>query len=82
MSLAAALLASRTARTEERFQFRYMIASCMYGGLSLETIVPEVRKTGATHIDIWSSHGKPRPQRDMMKDLGVSQCVRRDLCTP
>lgn len=76
LALGAALLTScRTSSPRDSFQLRYMVASCMYGGLSLETIVPEVRKTGATHIDIWSSHGKPRPQREMMAELGHEKFV-------
>ena len=40
--------------------FRYVLSSCMYGTMPVESIVPEVRKTGAEHIDIWPRvHGQP-----------------------
>ncbi len=70
LSTAALAFVAPRLSAETRFRLRYMVASCMYGGLNLEVILPEVRKTGATHIDIWSSHGKPRSQRDLMEDLG------------
>ena len=39
----------------------------MYGGLKLAEIVPEVRKTGAEHIDIWpKKHGTQREQMAAM----------------
>ena len=31
------------------------------GGFDLDVILPEVAKTGARHIDIWSSHAAPVP---------------------
>ena len=49
------------------FKLRYILASSMYGGLKLAKIVPEVRKTGAEHIDIWSKpHGTQREQMEAM----------------
>jgi sugar phosphate isomerase/epimerase len=49
------------------FSFRYMLASSMYGELSLDEILPEVTKTGATCIDIWPrKHGNQREQVDAM----------------
>jgi sugar phosphate isomerase/epimerase len=47
------------------FQLRYLIGSCLYGYESLENILPEVAKTGATAIDIWPKvHGNQREQLD------------------
>ncbi len=71
----AAALGCRSQPFTKEFRLRYMVASCMYGGLSLETIVPEVRKSGATHIDVWSSHGKPKTQHEMMTALGYERFV-------
>lgn len=52
---------------EPGFQFRYLLASCLYGYQDLSQIVPEVRKTGATAIDIWPKvHGNQREQIDAM----------------
>lgn len=68
----AAVLASSYAlkqawSVEPGFQFRYLLASCLYGYQDLSQIVPEVRKTGATAIDIWPKvHGNQREQIDAM----------------
>ncbi len=42
---------------------RYILSSCMYGYQKLQSILPEVAKTGATAIDIWpKAHGDQREQ--------------------
>ena len=44
---------------------RYIVGSCMYGYESLASILPEVRKCGATAIDLWPKvHGSQREQLD------------------
>lgn len=51
------------------FSLNYNLASCLYGELPLETIVPEVKKIGAKTVDIW-----PRPhgnQREQLDEMGV-----------
>ena len=49
------------------FRFKYLLGSCMYGYTKLETLVPEVAKTGANAIDIWpKKHGDQREQLDAM----------------
>ena len=49
-------------------QFRYILASCMYGYADLKEILPEVKKIGANAIDIWPKvHGN---QREQMESLG------------
>lgn len=53
---------------EGRFQLRYCLASCMYGQLPLDVILPEVRKGGAAAIDLWPmKHGN---QREQAEDMG------------
>ncbi|MFN0169617.1 MAG: sugar phosphate isomerase/epimerase family protein [Bryobacteraceae bacterium] len=52
------------------FEFRYLVATCLYGGMSLDEIVPEVPRTGARAIDVWSSHAEPVPQRTMIDTMG------------
>ncbi|MCP4095753.1 MAG: TIM barrel protein [Planctomycetaceae bacterium] len=48
-------------------KFKYMLGSSMYGYSGLEEIVPEVKKTGATAIDLWPKvHGNQREQLDQM----------------
>lgn len=50
------------------FRLRYILASSMYGELPLAEVLPEVRKTGAEHIDLWPrKHGS---QREQMDELG------------
>lgn len=49
------------------FGFRYVLGSCLYGTTRIEEILPEVRRTGAEHIDIWPlRHGNQREQVDAM----------------
>lgn len=53
--------------SEQPFQLNYILASCMYGTLPLAEIVPEVKKIGAAHIDIWPRvHGDQREQVESM----------------
>ena len=53
------------------WQFRYMLASCMYGYMYLGEILPEVAKTGAQSLDIWPKvHGN---QREQLTDLGEAK---------
>lgn len=71
-SVAAAFspLAARAASKQE-FQPRYLLGSCMYGYTKLAEILPEVRKTGATAIDIWPKvHGN---QREQLDELGEAK---------
>ncbi len=52
----------------KEFQLNYILASCMYGYMYVGEILPEVAKTGATHIDLWPKrHGN---QREQLTDLG------------
>jgi len=49
------------------FRLRYILGSSMYGNLKLAQILPEARKTGAAHIDIWpKKHGTQREQMEAM----------------
>ncbi len=50
-----------------KFQFNYLVASCMYGYTDLAVLLPEVRKVGATAIDVWPMvHGNQREQIETM----------------
>lgn len=50
----------------------------MYGYQSIETILPEVAKTGASAIDIWpKAHGDQREQLDMMGEETFAALLRR-----
>ena len=49
------------------FELNYILASCMYGTTPLAEIVPEVKKSGSEHIDIWPRvHGNQREQVESM----------------
>lgn len=72
---AASLLASSSAWLEAAAQVQwkpnYIVGSCMYGGIYLGDILPEVTKCGATAIDLWPKpHGN---QREQLTDLGESR---------
>ncbi len=72
----------------DAFKLNYILSSAMYGKMPLSTILPQVHKTGATHIDIWRlPHGDQREQIDKMGtdafaallkkhdvNLGISTC--------
>lgn len=56
---------------EAPFRLRYVLASSLYGKMRLEQVVPQVRRTGARHIDLW-----PRghaDQREQMQAMGHEQ---------
>lgn len=71
-----------------KFRFHYMLASSMYGDLPLATILPEVKKTGASSIDLWpKKHGTQREEIDaighdrfaeMLREHGITLgCITR-----
>ena len=65
-SLAALTAAPAWAATSP-WKLNYMLASAMYGNLSLTEILPEVKKTGATGIELWpKKHGTQREELDAM----------------
>lgn len=50
------------------WKLNYMLASSLYGNLKLAEILPEVKKTGATSIELWpKKHGT---QREEMDEIG------------
>jgi len=66
---------------EKSWKLNYMLASSMYGSLPLADILPEVKKTGATALDLWpKKHGTQREELDaighekfaaMLKEHGI-----------
>jgi sugar phosphate isomerase/epimerase len=63
----SALAASPAMAAEEKWKLNYLLASAMYGSLQLAEILPEVKKTGATGIDLWpKKHGTQREEMDAM----------------
>lgn len=64
---AAAAACPAAARSKKTFRFRWIVASCLYGRLPLEEILPELPRLGAEHIDIWpEKHGNQREQAGKM----------------
>lgn len=78
----AALAAAPASAAEGAWKLNYMLASSMYGNLPLAEILPEVKKTGATGIELWpKKHGTQREELDvigvekfavMLKEHGIS----------
>ena len=63
--------AGRAAGPASVWRPRWILASALYGGFPLAEILPEVRKTGATSIDLWPKpHGS---QREEVDTLGVEK---------
>lgn len=73
------------------FRLNYILASPMYGTAPLAEVLPEVKKTGATHIDIWPrQHANHREQvaelgldrfAELLRghDVGLGMITRYDL---
>ena len=60
------------------FKPRYILASCMYGYTDVEAILPEVRKVGATAIDLWPKvHGNQREQLDEMGETAFAALLEK-----
>jgi sugar phosphate isomerase/epimerase len=64
------------------FEYRYLLASSLYGYGKLEEIVPQVRSTGATAIDIWPKvHGDQREQLDAMGEAAFADMLAKHEVT-
>lgn len=78
----AAAAATPVGAAEKPWKLNYMLASSMYGSLPLAEILPEVKKTGATAIELWpKKHGTQREEIDaigqekfavMLREHGLS----------
>ena len=68
---AGGITASAEGDDDKPFRLRYIVASAMYGKAPLAEILPEVRKCGAEHIEIWAErHGN---QREQIEELGLEK---------
>ena len=64
-SLSALAAAPAFAADASPWKLNYMLASSMYGSLPLTEILPEVKKTGASSIELWpKKHGTQREEID------------------
>ncbi|QDS93735.1 Xylose isomerase-like TIM barrel [Roseimaritima multifibrata] len=79
VGLASPLLGEDSASSAKPpFAFKYLLGSSLYGYQSLEDIIPEVRKTGATAIDIWPMvHGNQREQLDEMGEAKFAEMLKQ-----
>ena len=60
------------------FRLKYILGSCMYGYTKVETILPEVKKIGATAIDIWPKvHGNQREQLAEMGEMKFAALLKK-----
>ncbi|MCC9607382.1 sugar phosphate isomerase/epimerase [Blastopirellula sp. JC732] len=70
---------SRAAENDASFHLNYMLPSCMYGYSKLEEILPEAKKIGATHIDVWPKvHGDQREQIEEMGEEKFAQLLQQN----
>ncbi len=59
-------------------KFKYMLGSCMYGYTDLQEIMPEVKKIGASAIDLWPKvHGNQREQLEKMGEEKFVELLER-----
>lgn len=78
LAAGAAGLAAAQGAEPARFRLRYMLASSMYGNLPLAAILPEVKKTGATSIDLWpKAHGTQREEMDAIGHERFAEMLRQ-----
>ncbi|MCA1962785.1 MAG: sugar phosphate isomerase/epimerase [Prosthecobacter sp.] len=62
-----ALAAAPACAAAAPWRLNYMLASSMYGSLPLAEILPEVKKGGATAIELWpKKHGTQREELDAL----------------
>lgn len=60
------------------FQLRYLLQSAMFGNLPLATILPEVKRSGATGIDLWPKvHGTQREEMDAIGHDKFADMLRK-----
>ncbi|MBC8290888.1 MAG: TIM barrel protein [Planctomycetes bacterium] len=75
---AVALSGNLVTASEKKVQPKYILGSCMYGYTKLAEIVPEVKKIGATALDIWPKvHGDQREQLDEMGEEQFTALLKK-----
>lgn len=74
--LAAAQAEGDQAEADQPFRFRYLVGSSMYGYAGLGEILPEVRRGGASAIDLWPKvHGNQREQLDELGEAAFAELL-------
>jgi sugar phosphate isomerase/epimerase len=69
--VAASLRAAVPSGNGGAFKLKYITASSMYGRMKLSQVLPEVRRAGAEHIDIWPE--RHANQREQIEQMGHQQ---------
>jgi sugar phosphate isomerase/epimerase len=76
--LAAVAAAAGRAAAPAPLSLRYAVASSLYGGLSLDEILPEVPRQGSAAIDLWPRrHGTQREEADAWGRERLTATLRR-----
>ena len=69
---------ARAEPKKDEFALRYVLASSLYGRMRLEEILPEVRKTGAEHVDLWpETHANHREQVEAMGHARFAELLEK-----
>ncbi len=79
-AIAASVASQQTlqAADTDSFALRYIVGSSMYGYTKVAEILPEVRQTGATAIDIWPKvHGDQREQLAAMGEAKFAELLQQ-----
>ena len=78
-AMAAVAAAARANSSNDKFRLRYILASAMYGYTDLAEILPEVKRVGATAIDIWPKvHGNQREQIEQMGHERFAEMLKKN----
>ncbi|MBL7189125.1 MAG: hypothetical protein ISS70_22590 [Phycisphaerae bacterium] len=77
--LAAVSLTPETLQSDGgSFRLRYIVASSMYGRMSLAHVLPEIGKAGAEYVDIWPErHANHREQIESMGYRKFTEMLRQ-----
>lgn len=78
--LGSTLLVPSAIRAAEAadFRIRYVLSSALYGGLPLDEVLGEVKKSGAESVDIWRKvHATHREQITEMGDEAFQSLMRK-----
>jgi sugar phosphate isomerase/epimerase len=59
-----------------KFKLRYVLASSLYGTTAIAEVLPEVKKSGAEHIDLWPQvHANHREQVDALGEQAFAELL-------
>jgi sugar phosphate isomerase/epimerase len=68
----------RTAEAAADFNFRYVLSSAMYGDMTVDTVLGEVKKAGCESVDIWRKiHATQREQIEEMGDDAFQSLLKK-----